>query len=227
MLKATGIIKTFRDPRPFSLLKGLSLEVKRKEKIAVMGSSGAGKTTLLHILGTLETADAGSIEIFGNKADRNLHRLRNEWIGFIFQSFFLIEHFTVLQNVLIPAAIARKPIHKKSAAYQRALYLLDRVGLKNRMLFPASHLSGGEKQRTAIARALCNNPPLILADEPTGNLDRETGRTIQDLLLEIPEEEEKALVVVTHDPEFARKCDRIFLLEDGLLREDPWNSVFS
>lgn len=216
MLQAYNISKTFYTPSKLEILKDISLEILPKQSIAIMGSSGTGKSTLLHILSSLEKPDQGKIFLYG-KPLKDLSKIRNESVGFIFQSFFLIEHLSVLQNVLMPAKIARKSISKKSIAMQRAEELLEKVGLYERRHQLAKTLSGGEKQRICIARALCNNPSIIFADEPTGNLDQETALTIQTLLLETIISEEKALVVVTHDENFARRCDKVYQLKNGQL----------
>lgn len=216
MLEAKNISKTFEHPIKVELLKNISFQIKPEESVAIMGTSGAGKSTLLHILGSLEKPDSGELFLDG-KPLRDLSKMRNLDIGFIFQSFFLMEHLTVLQNVLMPAKIARLSVRPSSQAYQRALMLLKKVGLYDRRNQLTSTLSGGEKQRTCIARALINNPSIIFADEPTGNLDQNTSLAIQKLLLDTIREEKKSLVVVTHDPEFAQNCDKVFFLHNGTL----------
>jgi lipoprotein-releasing system ATP-binding protein len=216
ILKAKQITKTFLTPSPIEVLKGIDLEVNRGESIAVVGKSGEGKSTLLHILGTLEKPSSGSLEICGqNSAKASLSYLRNRHIGFIFQSYHLLDDYTVLDNVLMPAKIARKPTHKGSPAYLRALHLLDSVGLKERALFFTKLLSGGEKQRAAIARALCNDPDLILADEPSGNLDHIHSQEVHSLLIALTRDLNKSLIIVTHDQEFSSLCSKTLLLKDG------------
>ncbi|MCH9633139.1 MAG: Lipoprotein-releasing system ATP-binding protein LolD [Chlamydiae bacterium] len=217
--KATNLCKAFLKPIKVDILKNINLEVGAEESVAIMGTSGVGKSTLLHILGTLEKPDSGTL-VFGEDPHQNLTQIRNQEVGFIFQSFFLIDHLTVLQNVLMPAKIARKPLNKKSEAYLRALELLKRVGLYDRRNQLTKTLSGGEKQRACIARALCNNPSIIFADEPTGNLDQETSKIVQDLLLETIRIEKKSLIVVTHDEKFAASCDRVYHLKEGVLTQD-------
>jgi lipoprotein-releasing system ATP-binding protein len=217
MLKASHLKKTFRAPTPIEILKSIDLEVLPNQTIAIMGSSGVGKSTLLHILGTLEKPDSGTLEIKGKLTGKNNDRLRNREVGFIFQSFFLLENQTVLENVLMPAKIARLSTKVGSQAHLRALHLLEKVGLSDRKHQLAKNLSGGEKQRTCIARALCNNPSLLFADEPTGNLDQTTSHTIQKLLLDTAKEENKALIVATHDRHFANLCDFIYELKAGQL----------
>ena len=217
MLKADKITKTFGFPHKTTLLDQVSLSIKPKETLAIMGASGVGKSTLLHILGTLDKADSGLISIAGMPTSKNLSHLRNQCIGFIFQSFFLIDNLSVLQNVLMPAKIARQKTNKGSKSYIRALYLLEKVGLLEHKDQLAKNLSGGEKQRASIARALCNNPSIIFADEPTGNLDSKSSAMVQKLLLDCVHQEGKTLVVVTHDESFAQKCDRVLHLEDSKL----------
>lgn len=207
ILKARNLTKSF--PK-VQVLSNISLTVATGESIAICGRSGEGKTTLLHILGTLEQPDSGEIEIGGQRLTRsNASFIRNQQIGFIFQSYNLLEDFTTLENVLMPARIARKP-----ASRQKGLDLLALVGLEERADFPAKLLSGGERQRAAIARALCNDPNLILADEPTGNLDRANAKRVGEILLSL----NKSLIVVTHDLELAAICNRQLQLTDGTLR---------
>jgi len=221
ILRARQITKRFLTPVPVEVLKGIDLEVDSGESIAIVGKSGEGKSTLLHILGTLEKPCTGTIEICGqNTADFSLPLLRNQHIGFIFQSYHLLEDETVLDNVLMPAKIARKSIHKGSTAYQRALNLLEIVGLESRANFSVKLLSGGEKQRAAIARALCNDPELILADEPSGNLDHAHSQEVHSLLIDLARNFNKSLIVVTHDKEFSSLCNKTLLLKDGNLSYD-------
>ncbi len=217
MLKASSITKVFNNPTSFTLFENIDLEVKAQESLAIMGASGVGKSTLLHILGTLEKPDSGKITILDRPSLSNSNQIRNQEIGFVFQSFFLLEHLTLLENVLMPASIARLPTHKDSEAYLRALELLKKVGLFERRSHLTKTLSGGEKQRACIARALCNNPSIIFADEPTGNLDSQSSKAIQSLLLNHIKEEKKTLIVVTHDLNFAKSCDRILCLVEGKL----------
>jgi ABC-type lipoprotein export system ATPase subunit len=204
ILKATHIFKSF--PKT-PVLQGISLSIAPGETIAICGRSGEGKTTLLHILGTLEQPDSGTLEIDSQLITRaNAPLIRNQKIGFVFQNFNLLEDFTTLENVLMPARIARLP-----ATRQHGLELLRLVGLEAKADLPAKVLSGGEKQRASIARALCNNPELILADEPSGNLDRPTAKQIGELLISL----KKSLILVTHDPELAALCHKQYTLESG------------
>ncbi len=218
ILSAKNIRKTFSNPVEIEILKGISLDIHPGESVAIMGASGEGKSTLLHILGTLEAASSGELWIAGKSVHNNPSpTLRNQHIGFVFQAFNLLEDYSVLQNVLMPALIGGKETHKGAPAHARAVDLLHRVGLEKRIDYPTKLLSGGEKQRTAIARALCNDPEILLADEPSGNLDHTTSRQIQDLLFDSVKELYKSLIVVTHDSKLASRCDRTLILWDGLL----------
>ncbi len=218
ILKAKKILKRFLTPTSVEVLKGIDLEVHQGETLAITGKSGEGKSTLLHILGTLEKPTSGSLEICGrSSAESSLAELRNKHIGFIFQSFNLLDDYTLLDNVLMPARIARKSVQQGSSAYQRAIELLEIVGLKNRASFLAKLLSGGEKQRAAIARALCNDPDLILADEPSGNLDHSHSQEVHSLLIGLAKDFNKSLIVVTHDRELSSLCSKTLLLKDGNL----------
>jgi lipoprotein-releasing system ATP-binding protein len=218
MLKASKITKKFTFPEPLSLLNGIDITVEKGETVAIMGRSGEGKSTLLHILGTLDSPSGGTLEICGKSATSgNLPLIRSEHIGFVFQSFHLLEDYTVLQNVLMPAKIARRPSSVNSPVYIHAEKLLYQVGLGERMHHFGKQLSGGEKQRAAIARALCNDPDIIFADEPSGNLDRKTAQGIHELLLSFAKVRQKSLIIVTHDQELASLCDTTYHLRSGLL----------
>jgi lipoprotein-releasing system ATP-binding protein len=218
ILRAHHIKKHFSYPTPVEVLRDICFEVEKGSAVAIMGKSGEGKSTLLHILGTLEKPISGEVEICGQKTHLSSpDALRNKHIGFIFQSYNLLEEYTVLDNVLMPARIARKPIDRDSAARARAWSLLEELGLKERAHFFAKQLSGGEKQRAAIARALCNDPTLILADEPSGNLDHAQSHAIHALLMRLTKQYETTLVIVTHDRELAALCDRVLILKDGVL----------
>lgn len=210
VLDAEEIHKSFDE---LQILKGASLKIRPAESIAIMGRSGEGKSTLLHILGTLELPSKGNLKIMGEVPTKtNLFYLRNQHVGFIFQAYHLLEDFTVLENVLMPMRIGRS-VPQEEWGRQ----LLAEVGLTGKEGVLAKFLSGGEKQRLAIARALCNKPALLLADEPTGNLDKAHSEMIQKLLLEKAKQFGAALIVVTHDPEFASLCDRTLLLKEGQL----------
>ena len=218
VIKAVKLTKKFFSPTPLEVLKGVDIQIYPGQSAAIIGKSGEGKSTLLHILGTLEEPCSGTLEICGQDVSHSsVAKLRNQHIGFIFQSYHLLDNYTTLENVLMPAKIARKSSHPGSAAHQRALMLLELVGLQDRAHFPAKLLSGGEKQRAAIARALCNDPDLILADEPSGNLDSRQSQEIQSLLIRLTHEFNKALIVVTHDKDFSSLCNKTWLLKDGNL----------
>jgi lipoprotein-releasing system ATP-binding protein len=213
ILLAKHLKKTYRSPEAVEVLSDVSLSLNQGESIAICGRSGEGKTTLLHILGTLENADSGTLEIEGALCTRsNAAWVRRRSIGFVFQSFNLLEGFTALENVLMPAKILRRPASRKEG-----LDLLDAVGLTHRADFPVKLLSGGERQRVAIARALCNDPSLILADEPSGNLDAENGEAIGDLLLTLVRERKKSLILATHDARLAALCGTTYRLTSGQL----------
>ncbi len=218
ILKANKIAKRYNYPVGIDILKGIDLEVAAGETVAIMGRSGEGKSTLLQILGTLDLPSEGSIEIASQIVNSsNLATIRQRHLGFVFQSFHLLEDYTVLQNVLMPARIARKDCSKSSDAMDRALDLLNKVGLQDRLDHFGKQLSGGEKQRVAIARAMMNDPDLIFADEPSGNLDRPTAEGIHQLLLDFAHQQGKSLIVVTHDAELASLCHTRYRLSDGQL----------
>jgi predicted ABC-type transport system involved in lysophospholipase L1 biosynthesis ATPase subunit len=201
--------------RRIEVLRGVSLEVQHGEAIFLCGASGAGKTTLLYTLAGLERPESGEVEFEGQKLYRNgesaLARLRNEKMGFVFQGYFLLPELTALENVMLPGMIGR---HARKEACAQSLAA---VGLADRMNHLPPELSGGEQQRVAIARALTNDPDIIFADEPTGNLDSKTGDAIMDLLLGLAQERKKTLVVVTHDNNLAQRGDRTLRIVDGLL----------
>jgi lipoprotein-releasing system ATP-binding protein len=198
------------------VLKGVSCAVETGEIVAITGKSGAGKSTLLHIAGTLDKADQGKVLINNTEINSlsasQLSKFRNQNIGFIFQFHHLLPEFTALENICIPAWIAKS---NKKDAEKRAMQLLERMGLAARHNHKPRELSGGEQQRVAIARALINNPKLILADEPTGNLDTKNGQEVFDLIKELRTELQQTFIVVTHNQELANQSDRILHMEDG------------
>lgn len=201
------------------VLRGVSLDLEPGSVHAVVGPSGCGKSTLLYILGLLDQPDAGSLTIDGHLIarlpDDELARKRNELLGFIFQFHFLLEDFTAQENVMIP--MRRLGRLTEEAMMERAAKLLEEVGLGGKLHRPSRHLSGGEQQRVAIARALANDPRVILADEPTGNLDTKNSRRAFRLLQRIVRDERKALLLVTHNPEIAEACDWIHEMQDGVI----------
>ena len=202
-------------------LRGLDLSVSKGEIVAIMGPSGSGKSTLLHILGALDTPTEGSAQIertdLAELKERQLARLRGKKIGFVFQTFNLSQTLSAQMNVELPMIF--QGVHKAERA-KRARQLLDKVGLGDRVRHRPSELSGGEQQRVAIARALANDPEIILADEPTGNLDTESGQPILELLKKLSHEDGKTVILVTHDPEAAAIADRIVRLRDGKVMEE-------
>jgi lipoprotein-releasing system ATP-binding protein len=195
------------------VLKGIDLNIFKEEIAAIVGKSGAGKSTLLHIMGTLDKPDSGKVifesENVFNKKEKQISEFRNKQIGFIFQFHHLLPEFTALENVMIASMISGESNKDKSEE------LLTEVGLSNRMNHKPSELSGGEAQRVAIARALVNSPKLILADEPTGNLDTENADAMIELIFALRKKYKQTFVIVTHNEEFAKKCDRIIKLQDG------------
>lgn len=214
MIQAKGITKFFGN---LKVLKGIDLSVGKAEVVAIVGASGAGKSTLLQILGTLSRPDDGQLLINSIDPfllnDKKLSAFRANELGFVFQFHHLLPEFTALENVMIPAMIAGK---SASEAKEKASELLGIVGLSERLSHKPSELSGGEQQRVAIARALVNSPSVLLADEPTGNLDSATKQEIQDLFLQVRRELEQTIVIVTHDTELANACDRSLKMKDGL-----------
>ncbi|MFM8365635.1 MAG: ABC transporter ATP-binding protein [Verrucomicrobiota bacterium] len=218
-LTARGLKRSFRiGGQKIDVLRGIDLDIAAGETVFLCGASGAGKTTLLYTIAGLETPEAGSVEFEGKSlydlSGNALARLRNERMGFVFQSYFLLPELTALENAMLPALIGGK----KSEA--RAKELLDRVGLKERFDHLPSELSGGEQQRVAIARSLVNDPSILFADEPTGNLDSKTGETIINLLLELSKADGRTLAVVTHDDRLASRGDRLIRIVDGRLAQD-------
>ncbi|HEX5761023.1 MAG TPA: ABC transporter ATP-binding protein [Thermoanaerobaculia bacterium] len=217
---AAGVHKTYVDGvRRVEVLRGVDLEVAPGELVAVVGPSGSGKSTLLHLLGALDRPDAGAIAIGGTAltelSPRRLAHFRNRTIGFVFQFHQLLADFDALENVMLPGRIARRDPRQVLA---RARALLEEVGLADRLDHFPSQLSGGERQRVAICRALALEPPLLLADEPTGNLDPESGAQVFDLFLELQERHQTTGVLVTHNPAIAARCARALRLEGGVLQ---------
>ncbi|MBI1290818.1 ATP-binding cassette domain-containing protein [bacterium] len=218
-LSAKGIEKEFVDgERKLRILSGLDLEVHQGEFVSIVGQSGSGKSTLLHILGALDrptrgTVNLGKVELSG-QSDKQLARLRSRHVGFVFQFHHLLPEFTALENVLMPGLIGGL---NQGAAVAKAEELLRTVGLGERLDHRPAKLSGGEQQRVAIARALLNDPDVVLADEPTGNLDTATSRGVLEFLLSVTSGAGKSLVMVTHDPDIARRAHRMFYLRGGAL----------
>lgn len=215
LLRAKGLKKAYFHPTKCEILKGVDLEVGPGETVAIMGPSGVGKSTLLHILGTLDAPSSGSLEIAGKNALGEMSAtIRNHHIGFVFQNYNLLDEYTVLDNVLMPSRIGRLGNREDGAKL-----LLEEVGLTDHLHHFAKQLSGGEKQRAAIARALCNDPDLILADEPSGNLDEANSEKIHEMLIETAKKRGKGLIVVTHNQALAKQCDFIYTLHEGTLEK--------
>jgi lipoprotein-releasing system ATP-binding protein len=216
MLKAEGLKKSYGT---LNVLKGIDLEVNRGEVVAIVGASGAGKSTLLHILGTLDTPDGGKLLMENNdvfaKDSSNLSKFRNKSIGFVFQFHNLLPEFTALENVMMPGFIAGS---NEKALRERGEKLLAQLGLTSRMHHKPSELSGGEQQRTAVARALINSPAIILADEPSGNLDSKTALELHALFFQLRKELNQTFIIVTHNMELAAMADRKIELADGMVK---------
>ena len=214
MIEAHGIRKSFGN---LQVLKGLDFCAKRSEVVSIMGASGAGKSTLLQILGTLSRPDSGTLTIDGTAvlklSSNRLSEFRNRKIGFVFQFHHLLPEFTSLENVMIPALIAERP---EKEARKAAEALLEDLGLAERMSHKPSELSGGEQQRVAIARALVNNPSVLFADEPSGNLDSRTKDELHKLFFSLRDRYGQTIIIVTHDPDLAAMCDRSLFMQDGL-----------
>jgi len=229
ILRASGLRKTFKmGESSLEILKHVDLVVRSGEFLAIEGRSGSGKSTLMHLLGALDVADTGSIEYqgqdFSSMSATQRSRLRNRHFGFVFQFYHLLPELNVLENTLLPPMIELSWIafHAQRAALrQRAADVLHQLGLSHRLKHRPNQLSGGERQRVAIARALMNNPKVLFADEPTGNLDAETGRQIMDVLEKLHQNHAQTILMVTHDRTLAAQADRILLLKDGRLTTEP------
>lgn len=219
LLKGRNIEHSYREGKIVTpVLKGVNLDIESSKMTAIVGKSGSGKSTLLHVLGTLDTPDKGEIWFqdtdITKLTDRQKANFRNRHLGFIYQFHHLLDDFTVLENVMLPLLI---PHTEKDLAKSRAHYLLERVGLSDRLKYLPSELSGGERQRVAIARAMVHSPELILADEPTGNLDEGNAATVFELFKELARDEKTAVVMVTHDLSLARQCDEILEMAGGVV----------
>ena len=215
MLHASGIYKSYGD---LMILKGVDFQVNKGEIVSIVGASGAGKSTLLHIIGTLDKADRGQVLINGTDVNRlstrQLSAFRNQHIGFIFQFHHLLPEFTALENVCIPAFIRQTD---KRTAEKKAMELLQLLGVDHRSHHKPNEMSGGEQQRVSVARALINNPSIVLADEPSGNLDSENANALHRLFMDLRRELDQTFVIVTHNEELARISDRKVTMKDGLI----------
>ncbi len=219
LLQASGLCKAYASPAgAVEVLQGVDLEVAAGERVAITGASGVGKSTLLHVLGTLDRADAGRLVVAGADvlamSERELCAFRNRTLGFVFQLHHLLPEFTALENVAMPLVLARVPL---AQAHARASGLLAEVGLREREAHRPGMLSGGEQQRVAVARALAGSPRLLLADEPTGDLDSGTGERLFELVSELSRARGLTVVIVTHNQALARSCDRVLRLQSGRL----------
>jgi len=216
MIKVSGIRKTYGN---IQVLKGVDVEVQPAEVVAIVGASGAGKSTLLHIMGLLDKPDSGTLTIDGKNLDWNknteLSSIRNKKIGFVFQFHNLLPEFTALENVMMPGLIAGRNVNDLQ---KDGMELLKRLGLSGREGHKPSELSGGEQQRTAVARALINKPLLLLADEPSGNLDSKNAKELHELFLQLRAEFKQTLIIVTHNQELASMADRQIVMADGMIQ---------
>ena len=228
IIEARDLAKSFRggDGQPIHVLDGVDLAVRRGEMVAIVGASGAGKSTLLHVLGALDRPTRGYVKLDGEplhgRLDDELAAIRNRKIGFVFQFHHLLREFSALENVMMPLRIAGIDVRQ---ARSRAEELLARVGLSGRMTHRPGELSGGEQQRTAVARALAIDPAIVLADEPSGNLDHANSERLHDLFTQLARDLEIAMVIVTHNRSLASRADRALLLEDGRLRDTDVKEV--
>jgi ABC-type lipoprotein export system ATPase subunit len=225
IVELTGVTRAYPAPTggtPAPVLRNVSLAVPSGESLAIVGPSGSGKSTLLHLVGGLDRADSGAIKVAGRDLaglrDDELAGVRNRQIGFVFQFHYLLPQCTVLDNVLVPALATKLPAADRGQVLERARRLLARVGLGDRLAHRPDQLSGGERQRAAVVRALINQPPLVLADEPTGALDAQSARELADLLVEINHTDKVTLIVVTHSTELAARMSRVLELRQGSLQ---------
>lgn len=219
IISVNSLSKRFQDgDLDVTVLKDISLKIKSSEKIAIVGSSGSGKSTLLQLLGGLDKPTQGEViladENLNKVSDEACGKLRNQYLGFIYQFHHLLPEFTALENVSMPLMLRKQSVNQ---VQQQAVQMLEKVGLSQRVQHKPSELSGGERQRVAIARALVTKPKVILADEPTGNLDSKTAQSVFDLMMELNQELNTAIVMVTHDMQLARKMNTVYVLQDGIL----------
>lgn len=221
VLKCDNVSKSYKDGQlNVNVLNQLRLEVLEGQSVSIIGSSGSGKSTLMHILGGLDKPTSGSVVLMGQDlsqlGQKQLGLLRNQYLGFVYQFHHLLPEFSALENVMMPLLIGKM---KKAEAEQRAVEMLEKAGLKKRIQHRPSELSGGERQRAAIARALVTRPKCLLADEPTGNLDRKNAQNVLDMMLDLKSELNTSLIVVTHDDELAVRFERVLTMKDGHLHD--------
>lgn len=222
VIQTKNLHKTYGKKKDkYDALRGINLDIKEGESVAIIGKSGSGKSTLMHLLALLDTPTEGAVLVDGQDVakmkKKDINKLRNKEFGFVFQQFFMNARDSVLNNVMLPLKIAGVPYGKRKELTMEAL---ETVELKDRMKNKANDLSGGQKQRVCIARALVNEPSVIFADEPTGNLDSVTGAKIEDLLMKLNKEKGITLIVVTHDKDLAKRCDRQVHIKDGKIEDD-------
>lgn len=219
VLLCENVARTYQDGKlKVDVIHQLNLQVRAGESVSIVGASGSGKSTLLHLLGGLDEPSSGSVTLMGKELgglnQKELGNLRNQYLGFVYQFHHLLNEFSALENVMMPLLIGKM---SKAQAQKQATEMLEKVGLKERLLHRPAELSGGERQRAAIARALVTRPKCLLADEPTGNLDRKNAQVILDLMLDLQSELGTALVVVTHDEELASRFNRVLMMREGQL----------
>lgn len=216
-LETKGLLKYFYNPTKFQVIKDVNLKINHGEFVSIVGKSGCGKSTLLYLLSTMDTDYEGQLfihdELVTGQSDKNLAKIRNEKIGFVFQFHYLLPEYNVLNNVMLPGLKLGK--YSKQELEQRAMGHLKTLEIDQHALKMPNQLSGGEKQRVAIARALINDPLIIMGDEPTGNLDRKSGDIVFDIFKKLATDFNQTILIVTHDPDFAQKTDRIITMEDG------------
>jgi len=216
-LETRSLVKYFYNPTKFQVIKDVNLKINYGEFVSIVGKSGCGKSTLLYLLSTMDTDYEGQLfihdELITGQSDRNLAKIRNEKIGFVFQFHYLLPEYNVLNNVMLPGLKLGK--YSKQELEQKAMKHLRTLEIEQHALKMPNQLSGGEKQRVAIARALINDPLIIMGDEPTGNLDRKSGDIVFDIFKKLATDYNQTILIVTHDPDFAQKTDRIITMEDG------------
>lgn len=217
VLETKGLIKYFYNPAKFQVIKNIDLKIQQGEFVSIVGKSGCGKSTLLYLLSTMDTDYEGQLlihdELITGQSDQNLAKIRNEKIGFVFQFHYLLPEYDVINNVMLPGLKLGK--YSKQELEQKAMKHLKTLEIDQHALKMPNQLSGGEKQRVAIARALINDPIIIMGDEPTGNLDRKSGDVVFDIFKKLATDFNQTILIVTHDPDFAHKTDRIITMEDG------------